>query len=191
MMKKTCLSATILVSVLILSMTPVFASADGDSTKAASSGCPATKATDAKKDCPAMTSSAGCPFSKKAEAKTAATDSLCPHNAKCTHLTLAIKGMTCTGCETTITKALKADSGVMKVVSIDHKTGRAVICYDSTKVQPATLTSLVTKSGYEAEIIPAVAASDGPHKGATCNVFTGKCEKPKTEAKTESENPSH
>ena len=44
---------------------------------------------------------------------------------------LAISGMTCTGCSTSIEAALTALSGV-RSASVDHATGRAVVLLDST-----------------------------------------------------------
>lgn len=118
-------------------------------------------------------------------------DAKCDYKGKCADLTMNIKGMTCTGCEAAITDALKANKGVIKVVSIDYKTGKAVVCYDPDKVESSQLTTVVTKTGYQAEIIPAVATSttNTPKKGLVCDM-TGKCEK-KGETKTESQDTSH
>jgi copper chaperone CopZ len=118
-------------------------------------------------------------------------DAKCDYKGKCADITMNIKGMTCTGCEASITEALKKNEGVIKVVSIDYKTGKAVVCYDPTKVESSQLTAVVTKSGYEAEIIPAVATSstNAPKKGLVCDM-TGKCEK-KSATKTESQDTSH
>jgi copper chaperone CopZ len=101
----------------------------------------------------------------------------CDYKGECANICLNIKGMTCTGCEKSVTEALKADKGVIKVISVDYKTGQAVVCYDPTKVESAKLAGLVTTAGYQAEVVPAVATSTGEKgmkKGASCDL-TGKC----------------
>jgi len=133
----------------------------------------------------------GCPFGKMTEAKATSADAKCDYQGKCADLTLAIKGMTCTGCEQTITEALKSDKGVIKVVSIDYKTGKAVVCYDPAKVEQGKLAALVTNTGYQAEIVPASATLTAvTGKGACCSVSTGKCEK-KADPKTDDKDGSH
>lgn len=74
--------------------------------------------------------------------------------------TVAIEGMTCGGCESTITKALKELDGVVHVLSVSHKDGQAVVCIDASKCKNESLIKAVTSKGYKAEIIPAVAKSD-------------------------------
>ncbi len=88
-----------------------------------------------------------------------ATD--CPATGKCQDITLAIKGMTCTGCEAMITKALTETGGVYRVRSIDYKTGIAEVCIDPTKVEGAKLASVVTGTGYEATVSNAAAVHEG------------------------------
>jgi len=83
----------------------------------------------------------------------------CDYTGKCETIYMNISGMTCTGCETSITEALLKQEGVIKVVSIDHQSGKATVCFDPTKVESTNLTKLVSNKGYKAEIIPAVATS--------------------------------
>jgi len=87
-----------------------------------------------------------------------ATD--CPATGKCQDVTLAIKGMTCTGCEAMITKALMETGGVYKVRSIDYKTGVAEVCVDPSKVEGARLASVVTGAGYETTVSNAAAVHE-------------------------------
>ena len=82
-----------------------------------------------------------------------ATDDVCAnYEGKCEDITLAIKGMTCPGCESSLKKALEAEEGVIKICSIDHKSGQAVVCFDPDKIKAEKLAETVTKSGYKAEI---------------------------------------
>ncbi|MCP4704705.1 MAG: heavy-metal-associated domain-containing protein [candidate division Zixibacteria bacterium] len=76
-----------------------------------------------------------------------------------------IKGMTCGGCESSVSKALMEQDGVFKVVSIDHKSGMATVCFDPTKVESDKLIKLVTKKGFKAEVVAAVADGEAAHKG--------------------------
>ncbi len=82
---------------------------------------------------------------------------MCEGHANCDFTRMSIKGMTCGGCETTITTALSSIDGVNKVIKVDHKEGIALICCDPTKVEGKALTSAVINKGYQAEIIPTVA----------------------------------
>lgn len=203
-MKKRMLLATALTLCLGLALAPYSAFAG-----ASDSAKTATPETTGKGVCPSMkaggvskcmvdgkmsgdaSKTGGCPFGKMTEAKATTADAKCDHEGKCADLTLAIRGMTCTGCERTITEALKSDKGVIKVVSIDYKTGKAVVCYDPAKVEQGKLAALVIKSGYQAEVVPASATSSAvTGKGACCNISTGKCEK-KADAKTDDKDGSH
>jgi len=79
------------------------------------------------------------------------------YEGKCAMVDMSIKGMTCTGCETTLTTALEKITGVLKVQSISYKDGMAQVCFDPNKVNMETMTKTVVDNGYEAQIIPAVA----------------------------------
>lgn len=82
---------------------------------------------------------------------------MCEGHTNCDFTRMSIKGMTCGGCETTITTALSSIEGVNKVIKVDHKEGFALVCCDPTKVDGKALTSAVINKGYQAEVIPAVA----------------------------------
>jgi copper chaperone len=83
----------------------------------------------------------------------------CEYAGKCQFRTISIKGMTCGGCEQSVTTALTATPGVLKVVSVNYKTGTAVVCIDPTKVEDKVITTAVSNTGFEAQIIPAVATT--------------------------------
>jgi copper chaperone len=74
---------------------------------------------------------------------------------------ISVTGMTCGGCESSVTTALTKTPGVLKVIKVDHKTGIALVAIDPTKSQDAVLASAVVNSGFKAEIIPAVATTTG------------------------------
>ena len=79
--------------------------------------------------------------------------------AKCEMVSMSIEGMTCGSCEKSLTTVLSEIDGVLKVKSISHKTGQAVVCIDASKVKQSMLTTAVVNKGYKAEIIPAVATT--------------------------------
>lgn len=74
----------------------------------------------------------------------------------CQDIILSISGMTCTGCEGIITKALAANENVFKVESIDYKTGLATICCSKDKISGSDLIDMVVSAGYKAVISTAV-----------------------------------
>lgn len=73
---------------------------------------------------------------------------------------LSIEGMTCEACEKSITACLEEIPGVMKVGLVSHKDGTAFAVIDTKQVKEAVLAKAVTKKGYKAEVIPAVAKTD-------------------------------
>ena len=88
--------------------------------------------------------------------------------------TIAVKGMTCTGCENSLSTALAEAPGVMEVVKVCHTSEEAVVKVDPAVCKDAELTKLITNKGYEAEIVPAVSKSTTVEsKGNNCPV-TGK-----------------
>lgn len=138
------------------------------------SWCGAYKTSEAK----AQMVGSGCGVSKTTEATTANADTHCDYTGKCATLTLSVVGMTCSGCESSVKEALMSDKGVIRVVSVDYKAGKAVVCYDPDKVESSKLAALVSDKGYKAEIMPAVATSTtDAGKGAACCISAGKCEK--------------
>lgn len=84
----------------------------------------------------------------------------CDYKGKCETISMNITGMTCGGCESSITTELMKQEGVFKVVSIDHKSGQATVCFDPTKVESDKLAKLVTKKGYKAEVMAALATDE-------------------------------
>jgi copper chaperone len=63
--------------------------------------------------------------------------------------TLNIKGMTCMGCVSSVTKVLKATPGVADAqVTLDP--AQAKVQYDATLTSPAQLKTAVEDAGYEA-----------------------------------------
>lgn len=63
-----------------------------------------------------------------------------------------IQGMTCSGCEQTITSKLQQLETV-KVTSINHIDGTAVISYDSNEVKNEDLSKAIEDAGYKVSSI--------------------------------------
>jgi copper chaperone CopZ len=76
-----------------------------------------------------------------------------------TMVNMSIKGMTCTGCESTISACLSQLPGVVKVGKISWQEGTAFVLVDNKKVQNETIVKAVSDKGYQAEIIPAVSVT--------------------------------
>jgi copper chaperone CopZ len=72
---------------------------------------------------------------------------------------ISVTGMTCGGCEKSVTTALSKTAGVLKVVKVDHKSGVALVVVDPATSKDAALTTAVVNNGFKAEIIPAVATT--------------------------------
>jgi copper chaperone len=160
-------------AILAFAVNPILAGDEATTTKPA-----ADKATCAGKEASATTTSAkaGCPMMKSADAKTGAAQctahgtsaamtpeecaKLCGKDGgKCEMVNMSIKGMTCGGCENTVTTSLEKVPGVLKVVSVSYKEGTALVCIDPTKCKGEALTTAVTNSGYDAKVVPAVATT--------------------------------
>lgn len=67
-------------------------------------------------------------------------------------VTCNIQGMTCSGCEQTITSKLQQLESVT-VTSINHKDGTAVISYDSEDVKNEDITKAIEDAGYKVSSI--------------------------------------
>jgi copper chaperone CopZ len=77
-------------------------------------------------------------------------------------VSLSIEGMTCAGCENSITALLEEIPGVMKVGKVSHKEGTAFVVIDSKLTKGEVLANAVLKKGYKVEVVPAVAVmTDG------------------------------
>ncbi|MCX6826531.1 MAG: heavy metal-associated domain-containing protein [candidate division Zixibacteria bacterium] len=151
-----------------------------------------TKATTAVNESPSAVSAStpACSLRQSSATKTTSLDTLCAnkgaYKGKCAALTLSITGMKGKNSAAKVIRALKSDKGIIKVISADYKTGRAIACYDPDKTEPNKLAALVTKTGYKTEIVSV--SPNGPttdSTGTTCDIITKKCEtKPETEGKT-------
>ena len=74
-----------------------------------------------------------------------------------------IAGMSCTGCEETITKGVTSLEGVQKA-SADYKLGKAWVTYDSTRVNSSQLIDVIEMKGYKVTgFIPYTADSTFVH----------------------------
>lgn len=62
-------------------------------------------------------------------------------------ITLAVKNMYCVDCPFIVRKSLEAVPGVSKAV-VSYKDKTAVVTYDDTKADAATLTRATTEAGY-------------------------------------------
>ncbi|MFH2035665.1 MAG: cation transporter [Candidatus Zixiibacteriota bacterium] len=128
-MKRILTSVVVILLMAAFCVTPAFAQQGcaKSCTKTCAAPCPTMKAEEAKAN---------------SEAKVA---------KDCANIVLAIEGMTCAGCENSISKALGEVKGVLAVESISHKDGKAVVC-----VVPDTdaemIAGAVTKLGYKAEV---------------------------------------
>ena len=85
---------------------------------------------------------------------------LCKKDDKCEFTTISVKGMTCGGCEKSLTATLSKFDGVLKVINVSHKDGVAEICYDPDKTSGDALAQIISNKGYRAEVVPAVATDD-------------------------------
>ena len=103
------------------------------------------------------------------------------------HVNMSIKGMTCTGCENTITTCLQALPGVVKVGVVSYKDGTAFVMVDPKKVKNEDMVAALSGKGYQAEIIPAVSVTPAnvqitgaqhPCGAAAASACAKKCAKP-------------
>jgi len=77
-----------------------------------------------------------------------------------TMVSMSIKGMTCTGCENTITTCLQELPGVVKVGKVSYQDGTAFVMIDPKKVKNEAMVTAVSNKGYKAEVIPAVSVTE-------------------------------
>lgn len=63
-------------------------------------------------------------------------------------VTIKIEGMTCGGCTSSVTKALKATDGV-EDVQVSLEKGEAMVKYDDQKVTVAKLQQVITDTGFK------------------------------------------
>jgi len=62
-------------------------------------------------------------------------------------ITLAVEGMTCTGCENTVKEAVGGVEGVSEVVA-SHTEGSAIVKFDSTLTDIKAISIAITDAGY-------------------------------------------
>lgn len=74
--------------------------------------------------------------------------------------TMNIAGMTCGGCEKSVTAALASAPGVHKVEKVCYESGTAMVWVKADKVCEKSMVKSVADKGFKAEIIPAVATSN-------------------------------
>ena len=63
-------------------------------------------------------------------------------------LELNVSGMTCTGCEQRITKALSRLEGVVRSAA-NHQTGRVRVVFDAARTSERSVRSTLEQAGYE------------------------------------------
>lgn len=95
-------------------------------------------------------------------------DEICGKDHKCQLMAMSIKGMTCSGCESTVRTALMAVEGVNKVIAVCYQAGFAVVCTTDPNFKSETLTKAVSAKGYESQIIPAVSITTTETTKAEC-----------------------
>jgi copper chaperone CopZ len=76
-----------------------------------------------------------------------------------TMVNMSIKGMTCTGCESTVSATIAQLPGVVKVGKVNWQEGTAFVLVDNKKVQNEAIVKAVSDKGYKAEIVPAVSVT--------------------------------
>lgn len=78
---------------------------------------------------------------------------------------LNVSGMTCGGCSSKVTNALKAIPGV-EDVKVSLSAGEATVQYDEGRTSPDQLKSAVINAGYSVDATHA--AQKSPGKGGCC-----------------------
>jgi copper chaperone CopZ len=72
---------------------------------------------------------------------------------------VTISGMTCTGCEETITGSVSKLEGV-SAVKADYKAGRAVVDFNSSLADTSEIRAAITHSGYKVTGFRQISAAD-------------------------------
>lgn len=63
-------------------------------------------------------------------------------------VTLAVSGMTCTGCENTVTEAVKKVTGVTNIKA-SFADSTAIVSFDPSKTSVDAIGAAITEAGYE------------------------------------------
>ncbi|MCL6600468.1 MAG: copper ion binding protein [Alicyclobacillus macrosporangiidus] len=64
--------------------------------------------------------------------------------------TITVKGMTCSGCVNSVTKALKGVEGVQEA-NVDLQGQKATVTFDEAKTNVAKLKEAIEEAGYDTE----------------------------------------
>ena len=88
-----------------------------------------------------------CPMADKAEYEEALKE---VHAAQGTKVAFDVSGMTCGGCTTKVSDALKKIEGV-SAAAVDYQTGRAEIAFDAAKTTSAALLEAIAATGFKAK----------------------------------------
>lgn len=67
-----------------------------------------------------------------------------------TTATITVKGMTCGGCVSSVTKALNGVQGVQEI-NVDLEGAQATVTFDESKTSVASLKEAVEDAGYDTE----------------------------------------
>jgi copper chaperone CopZ len=73
---------------------------------------------------------------------------------------LAIRGMTCSGCAGRVQRALSEQAGVSQA-AVDLAGARAEIFFDQAQTDPASLAEVVRRTGYDAEVTQSASGAAG------------------------------
>jgi copper chaperone CopZ len=104
---------------------------------------------------------------------------LCASAGEHALISMKINGMTCTGCENTISASLAKVPGVVKVGLVNHVEGSAYVLVDSEKANNAMLLKAVNNKGYRARILPSPAQTQNASAMKGCSMTANKkCSKP-------------
>lgn len=81
--------------------------------------------------------------------KSTSTENATPATAAVANktMTLAVEGMTCTGCENTLQETVTKLAGIA-TVKASHIDSTAVVSFDSTQVSIAAIGDAITEAGY-------------------------------------------
>ena len=169
-MKKLTTLTIALVALVAFAAMPVFAgsscSAGAEKTSASCSAGTAVKTAAKGENCDINECAAkAMNMSKEDFVKMCAEGKMAVH-------TISIEGMTCGGCENSVTTALEKIEGVNKVVAVSHTDKMAIICVDPKNVQTSALTKAITDKGFQAQVVTAdsktTAGADGKSCSKTC-----------------------
>jgi copper chaperone len=83
-------------------------------------------------------------------------------------LQIPVEGMTCSGCERTVTAALSGLAGVQEV-SADHRADRVRVSFDSERIDEQRLRAQIEEVGYQ----PRWRAKHGPTAPGVEDLNTG------------------